>query len=76
MQYLQVENLHLRRAEALSPQIKNPQSVTFAEVRKYNKLFKAAYFRICDLRNLFSGRPPLMYCTYTVVLYIALCCMQ
>jgi hypothetical protein len=30
-------------------------------VRKSNKLFKSAHLRICDLRNLFADRPPLVF---------------
>jgi hypothetical protein len=31
------------------------------KVRKSNKLYKPAKLRICDLRNLFSDRPPLEF---------------
>jgi hypothetical protein len=30
------------------------------KVRKSNKLFKSVILRICDLRNLFADRPPLL----------------
>ncbi len=42
----------------LGPQNKNPQSATFAGSK--NKLVKFATLRICDLRNLFADRPPLI----------------
>ncbi len=35
----------------IGPQIANPESATFAEVCKYNKLLKFATLRVCDLRT-------------------------
>jgi hypothetical protein len=50
-------------AEDLSPQITKkigPQIRKLSQfVRKSNKLYKSANFRICDLRNLFADSPPL-----------------
>jgi hypothetical protein len=37
----------------LGPQIANSQRVTREKVRKFNKLFKSASLRICDLLNLY-----------------------
>jgi len=47
-----------------SPKIANPQSVILRKVHKSNKLLNSANLRICDLRNLFADRPPLLakYC--------------
>ncbi len=41
------------------PQIANLKIVTFAEGPQITKIL-SAYLRICDLRNLFEDRPPLM----------------
>ncbi len=37
-----------------------PQVSHLRKVRKSNKLFMHANFRICDFRNLFADRPPLL----------------
>ncbi len=57
------EVLSSQITKRLDPQIANPQRVTFAESPQSDKLFKSANLRICDSRNLFADRPPLVHCT-------------
>jgi hypothetical protein len=47
--------------QILVPQIANPHIATLAEVRKYNKFFKSANFRICDFRTLFADHTPFYF---------------
>ncbi len=52
--FADLRKLSPRSQERLGPQIGNPKSVTFRKVRKSNIM------RICDLRNLFADRSPLL----------------
>jgi hypothetical protein len=38
----------------------NPKLPHLRKIRKYNKFFKSENLRICDLRNLFAERPPVL----------------
>ncbi len=55
MRYLKEEKIWicgLRKFQVRKSQIRKVSHLW--KVRKYNKLFKAANLRICDLRNLFA----------------------
>jgi hypothetical protein len=74
------KSMHLRTCgsvksayhKILAPQIIIPQSATFLEGRKANKLFKSANLRICDLWNLFVDHPP----WYNITLHLQLMCAK
>jgi hypothetical protein len=53
----------ITKSQSTIPQITkrlSPQVPHLRKVRKYNKIYKSANFRICDLQNLFADRP----CTF------------
>jgi hypothetical protein len=57
--YLRICESWVRITQKNDPQMANPQTATFCGRSPKLKIFKSANLLICDLRNLFTDRPPL-----------------